>query len=178
MQGVIFILTTTLILSFATTYGQDKTKLINEIRKEFKVINSDTTFRKIVLENEEFLEHMPDGGGQLTGFYKAGQLKKIVSWIGISRGNDISEFYFKNEKLIFVYEQFNSFVYDKKKQIFRLDTTQKTFEGHYYFYNNKLIDHITAGYNRFENMRIDAEKTLLKEADDYKRLLEQRIKNK
>jgi hypothetical protein len=170
-------LTTILTLSFVTTCGQDKAKLINDSRKEFKVINSDTTLKKVILENEEFLGHMTDGGGQLTGFYKAGQLKKIVSWVGLSNGNEVFEFYFKDNKLVFVYEQFNSFVYDQKKQAFRLDTTERTFEGRYYFADNKLIEQITTGHNRFEDDSIDPQRTLLRDATENKELLTRKIKN-
>jgi hypothetical protein len=177
MRLTTFIIAIILTLSFSTSFGQDKTKLIHEIRTEFNTINNDTTLKKVVLNNENFLQHATDGGGQLTGFYKAGQLKKIVSWIGLSNGNETFEFYFKNKKLIFVYEQFNSFVYSDKEQTFRFDTTETTFVGSYYFYDNKLIDQITTGHNRFEDDHIDAEKTLLTEAKENKKLLECKIKN-
>jgi hypothetical protein len=171
MRFTAFILTVGLTLSFTISFGQEKTKLVNEIRKEVKAIDSDTTQKKVVLNNEEFLEHATDGGGQLAGFYKAGQLRKIVRWVGLSNGNEIVDFYFKSNKLIFVHDQFNSFVYDRDKQTVRFDTTEKTFDGRYYFYNNKLIDQISTGHNRFEDDSIDAEKTWLAEANDNKKLL-------
>lgn len=177
MRPATFIFTSILTLSLITTFGQDTTKLINEIRKEFKTINNDATLKKVALNNEDFLEHTMDGGAQLTGFYKAGQLKKIVRWFGLSNGNEIFEYYFKNQQLIFVYAQFNSFVYDKE-QIIRFDTTEKTFVRRYYFYDNKLIDKITTGHNRFEDDTIDAEKTLLTEANDNKKLLERNTKGR
>ena len=168
------ILTIILTLSFTISFGQEKAKLVNEIHKEIKAINSDTTQKKVVLNNEEFLEHATDGGGQLAGFYKAGQLKKIVRWVRLSNGNEIFDFYFKDNKLIFIHNQFNSFVYDDKKQTVRFDTTEKTFDVRYYFYNNKLIDQISTGHNRFEDDNIDTEETLLTEANDNKKLLERR----
>lgn len=168
---ITFIISSLLTFCFIPTFAQDKTKLIEQIEKEFKAINSDTTLKKVVLNNEEFLDQMTDGGGQLTGLYKAGQIKKIVRWIGLSNGNEIFEFYFENNKLIFVHEQFNSFLYDEKKQAFLFDTTEKTFDGRYYFVDNKLIDYITTGHNRFEDDSIDPEKTLLNEAMDNKKLL-------
>ena len=177
MRAIIFILITILTFCFHTALGQDKAKLVSDIRKEFKIINSDTTLKKVVLNNEEFLDHMPDGGGQLTGFYKEGQLRKIVSWIGLSNGNEIFEFYFNNNKLIFVYEQFNSFIYDSKQETLRLDTTERTFEGRYYFNNDKLIDQITTGHNRFENDDIDPQKKLLIQAAENKKLLVSKTKN-
>jgi hypothetical protein len=177
MRTAISILTTTLTVSFLTALGQDKARIISDIRKEFKIINNETTLKKVVLNDEEFLDHTTDGGGQLTGFYKEGQLRKIVSWIGLSNGNEIFEFYFTNSKLIFVYEQFNSFIYDPKQETLRLDTTERTFEGRYYFNNDKLIDQITTGHNRFENDDIDPQKTLLIQAAENKKLLASKTKN-
>jgi len=166
-----------LLFSFLCTAAQEKSKLIDQIRKEFKSINSDSTLKKVTLNNEEFLDQVPDGGGQLTGFYKAGQIRKIVRWLGLSNGNEIFEFYFKNDQLIFVYEEFHSFVYDDKKQVLRFDTTEKSFMGRYYFSDNKLIDFETTGHNRFEDDSIDPEKTLLTEASDNKKILARKKSN-
>ena len=176
MRHTAFILSTILTFSLTITFAQDKSKLIKEIREEIKSINTDTTAKKIVMDNEEFLKHVTDGGGQLTGFYKTGQLKKIVSWVGLSNGNEIFEFYFRDENVIFIHEQFNSFIYDDKKQTVRFDTTEKTFDGYYYFYNNKLINQVSTGHNRFEDDNIDAEKTLLMEAYDNKKMLDSKQK--
>lgn len=174
MKTIAFILTTLLVLNFAFVFGQDKVEIINQIRKEYKIINHDTALKKVILKNESFVKPMTDGGGELAGYYKVGQLKKMVSWIGLSYGNRIFEYYFKNNKLIFIYEQCNSFVFDKEYQQFRLDTTEVAFEGRYYFHDNKLIDQITTGHKRFEDDSIDAEKTLLKEADDNRKLMDRK----
>ena len=142
------------------------TKEIEEIRSEFKLINSDSTYKKVELDNDYFIDEgrITDGGCSLTGYCKKGIIRKIVSWVGLSCGNEIIEFYYKNNKLIFVYEEFHSFVYDKGSGEFRQDTTEKTFIGRYYFKNAKLIDYITTGHNRFEDDTLDPEKTLLNES--------------
>jgi hypothetical protein len=178
MRAVIrFILSSLLTSCFVSTFAQDTAKLIAGIRKEFKIINADSTLEKVTLTGEEFLDHAPDGGGELTGFYKAGQIRKIVRWLGLSNGNEILEFYFKNSQLIFVYEEFLSFVYDDKKQTLRFDTTEKSFTGRYYFSKTKLVDYVTTGHNRFENDAIDPEKTLLTEANDNKKILDRKKSN-
>jgi hypothetical protein len=176
MRTTLLMLATTLTFALAPAYAQDKATLINAIRKEFNAINHDTTLKKVVLENEEFLPDMTDGGGQLSGFYQAGQIRKIVSWVGRSNGNEVCEFYFQDGKLIFVYAQFNAFVYDEKQQALRLDATEKTFEGRYYFHDGKLIEQTITGRNWFEDG--DVEKMLLTRADDNKKLLKQKAKNK
>ena len=177
MRILTFILTSILTLFFFYAPGQEKSKFLNDIRKEFKSINNDSSLIKVVLNNEEFLDHATDGGGQLTGFYQGGQLRKIVRWTGLSNGNEITEFYFSNNKLIFVYEQFNAFIYDQEKEILRSDTTERTFEGRYYFKDKKLIDQITTGHNRFEDDSIAPEKILLTQADENKKLLTRKSKN-
>src|SRR6187399_2214269 len=100
---------------FIVSFAQTKDEQIKLIRKKFEIINKDSTLRKVVLENEDFLSNMTDGGGKLTGFYKDKEIKKIYEWIGLSNGISIKEFYFDKERLIFVYEKFDSFVFDDKK---------------------------------------------------------------
>ncbi|GAA3916548.1 hypothetical protein GCM10022209_06610 [Chitinophaga oryziterrae] len=132
------------------SFAQSKADIIKSIKKEFKDINDDNSFKKVVLENEEFMEHMTDRGGSLTGYYKDEKLCKIVEWIGISNGIYISEYYFKEEQLIFVYKAFKAVVYDIKKGEVDYDQTGVKFEGRYYFNDKTLIDSITTGTNPFK----------------------------
>jgi len=99
--------------------------------------------RKVTLENEEFLTNMTDGGGELTGFYKNKEVKKIYEWIGLSNGISVKEFYFDKGQLIFVYEKFDSFVFDAQKNEFDFTKTKTIFEGRYYFSNKKLFNRST-----------------------------------
>ncbi len=131
--------------------------------------------KKVTLENEEFLEKITDGGGALTGFYKAEKIKKIHQWLGLSSGIEIKEYYFKDDQLIFVYEKFKSFVYDKKKDQFDFTKTETTFEGRYYFNKKRLINYVTTGHNRFEDDKINPEITLITEAKYQLKLLNTRI---
>jgi hypothetical protein len=157
--------------SFINVSAQSRDNIIKSIRQEFQTINKDTSYTTVVLENEEFLDQMPDGGGMLTGYYKNGEIRKIVKWIGISYGVEIMEYYFKEGQLIFVFEQFKSFVYDEKNNELDLTKTEVSFEGRYYFNKKKLIDYVTTGHNRFEDDAIDPEKTLLEEANADKEML-------
>src|SRR6186997_488445 len=136
-----FLGTVILIGSFAQT----KDEQIKLIRKKFEAINKDTTLRMVTLENEAFLSNMTDGGGKLTGFYKNKEIKKIYEWIGLSNGISIKEFYFDKGQLIFVYEKFDSFVFDDKKEEFDLAKTKTVFEGRYYFRNKKIFSESIKG---------------------------------
>ena len=130
---------------FVISFAQTKDEQIKLIRKKFEIINTDTTLRKVTLENEEFLTNMTDAGGELTGFYKNKEIKKIYEWIGLSNGISIREFYFDKGQLIFVYEKFDSFVFDDKKNEFDFTKTKTIFEGRYYFSNKKLFSRSTKG---------------------------------
>ena len=140
-KHIFFLLLATLFL--IVSFAQTKDEKIKLIRKKFEAINKDTTLRRVTLENEEFLVNIPDGGGELTGFYKGKEIKKIYEWIGLSNGIRIKEFYFDKGQLIFVYEKFDSFVFDAQKNEFDFTKTKTIFEGRYYFSNKKLFNRST-----------------------------------
>jgi len=125
--------------------GQTKEAIIKNIREEFLRINTDKKLKKTKLEAEEFLENIPDGGGELTGFKRNDSIVKITEWIGISYGNRTREFYFRNQKLIFVYEKFDAFVSDSKTGELDKSKTKAAFEGRYYFNNENLIEEKLSG---------------------------------
>lgn len=154
--------------------AQSKATQKEAIRQEFKLINSDPALKKLTLKNEAFLEQMTDGGGELTGFYKNGQLVKIVAWIELSDGNKVVEYYFKNGALIFVYGQFNTWVYNAKRDEFDHSKTKILFEGRYYFHQQKLLEQITQGYMHADDEPFYKEQNLLTTASQYTRLLEQK----
>ena len=114
---------------------------------------------------------MTDGGGELTGFYENKEIKKIYEWIGLSNGISIKEFYFDKGQLIFVYEKFNSFVFDDKKDEFDLTKIKTIFEGRYYFNNEKLFSKSTKGNKALAAQGESSGKSLLESADDNMRLL-------
>lgn len=151
--------------------GQAGGDRVKTIREEFQAINGDTALKKVTLEGDAFLDHTPDGGAALTGYYKEGQIKKIHQWIGLSHGIEVVEFYFKGGRLIFVYEQFRSFAYDPQKETLDLTRTETTFEGRYYFHNQKLFHYTTTGHNRFGDDGINPEQTLLSAAKGHRKLL-------
>jgi hypothetical protein len=159
------------ILFIAVSLAQTRDEQIKLIRKKFEIINKDTGLKKVVLENEEFLKNMADGGGELTGFYKNKEIKKIYEWIGLSNGISIKEFYFDKGQLIFVYEKFDSFVFDDKKNEFDLTKTKTVFEGRYYFSNKKLFSNSIKGNKHLAGRQVSTEKGLLESADDNMRLL-------
>ena len=166
------------VLLFAfnlATLAQTNSAHIKSIKKEFQAINSDTTLKKVVLENEDFLgENLGDGGGKLVGFFKNHTVRKIYQWLGLSNGIEIKEYYFKDGQLVFVYEVFKSFEYDQTRNQMDYNKISTTFEGRYYFKNGKLIDEIVKGHNRHDELS-SPEGILIEEAFNNLKLLRRKI---
>src|SRR5437762_989578 len=156
-----------LIVSCLSSYGQTTDVIIKKTRSDFKMINSDTTLKKITLEDEEFSEHATDGGGELTGYFRNNSLLKIVEWIGLSYGNRTREFYLKNNNLFFVFEKFEAFLEtDSGLDHLKVKTI---FAGRYYFNNGKLISEKTSGENKLADKT--SAQDLLDQTKDYIKLL-------
>jgi hypothetical protein len=152
MKSIFVILLTTILTnSVFISSAQNKAAIISFIKKEFRLINADSSYKVKVLDNEETMHEGSDGGSQLTGYYKNGKIRKIVDWVGISYGVHITEYYFKNEELIFIYKTFNAFALDNKTQSLLYDSLAKTFEGRYYFYKNNKISFSEKGTDPFRD---------------------------
>jgi len=156
-------------ISIFSAEAQSKQDLIKTIRQEFQKINSDTGLKKTILEDEEFLDNISDGGAELTGYSRKGSIVKIVEWIGLSYGNRTREFYFKDHKLFFVFEKFDSFI-DEKSGELDISKPKKVFEGRYYFNNEKLIEEKLSGKKPLADDKISAAE-LLSDAKENAKLL-------
>ncbi len=163
-----------LLPSFAL--AQTKETQIKVIRQAFQQINSDPNLKKVVLDSEAFMEQTTDGGGELTGFYKDGQLVKIIEWIGLSDGNRVVEFYLKDGELFFVYGQFKAWVYNANRDEFDHSKTRTIFEGRYYFNRQKIIEKKLNGSMRADDDSFYSEGNLLKTANHYIQLLSRKSK--
>ncbi|WP_109851014.1 hypothetical protein [Aquimarina sp. AU58] len=137
--------------------SQNTDEQILKIREEFQRINSNHQLEKIDVYNEEFMEYTTNGGGQLTGYFENGQLVKYVESIGVSYGSIVIEYYLKEGKLFFAYEQENKFksVYDSSGEWMSFDTSlppETIFEGRYYFNHSKLIKELKKGERLFNRI--------------------------
>ena len=137
-------LTTVAVMFFIPAMGQGIDDKIQIIKKRFTSINTDNAYSIVTLDNEEFLEQMTDGGGQLKGYLKGGGFSKIYENIGLSYCIQIREYYFWDNKLIFVFEKEDDFALDSLGTIDHTKT-KAAFEGRYYFDNGKLISTKTKG---------------------------------
>lgn len=161
------------IISNTDISGQSISEKYPKIIEQVNLINNDSIYEKVTLNNEEFLNHMTDGGGELVGYFKNGLIQKITATVGLSYGIVTYNYYFNDENLIYVYETRDGFIYNEDLNKFDYAKTERNFAGQYFFKNDKLIDLETLGHNRFEDTEIDIEKTLLSEIGEYSKLVKQ-----
>lgn len=139
-----------IFLSFLSIcYSQPNDTKIENIRQLFIDINNDKSFHIVKLENDEFLEEMPDGGGSLTGYFKGDTIYKMALWIGLSFGIRQYEYYFKNEQPFFIYETEDDFLINSSGE---MDQTKlkRGFEGRYYLDGRRVLEIKNHGEKRFE----------------------------
>ena len=154
--------------------AQTKQEEIQAIRVSYNQINEERHFTTKKLENEEYLDHMPDGGGELTGYYKGDTLYKITDWIGISSGVIKDEYYFDKGRLIFFYEVQSRFGFNDTLQERDYSKQKVVFERRYYIHNGILIHSVKSGksFETSSNLSNAAmQKELLDEAKQYSSLL-------
>ena len=160
------------------SFGQGIMEKYPKIEERKERINKNDSLKTITLENEEFLEQMTDGGGELIGYYDQNKkIKKIKLTIYESTGIRNFTFYLENENPILIEEKFKQFHYDEKSNSFDQTKFDGGFNGTYLFENNKLLDWITLGHNRFEDEEIEIEKTFNNELNSYLKLIKKRIAN-
>jgi hypothetical protein len=162
------------IFSYSSLLAQDISEKYPELIQKVKKINKDTSLEKVVLTNEEFMPQMTDGGGELIGYFKKGEIQKISREIVLSYGIETYDYYFDNRQLVFIYEVLDGFLIDSTQKMDH-SKTEINFIGRYYFKKKKLIDSETTGHNRFDNEENDTETILLKEThENLNKLLQKR----
>lgn len=165
-----FTLTLLLLCSFA--FAQQANTVINNTRKIIEQINKDSGYTIRKLENEEFLEHMTDEGGQLTGYFKNGNLVKIIEWVGLSSCINITEYYLQDNQLIFTCTKGSEYSYSDSLETFDRNKLNTTMECRLYFNHNKIIKQVLRGYTRCSGQpTIAFAKNYLDECSRYKKLL-------
>ncbi|WMI68179.1 hypothetical protein [Mangrovimonas sp. YM274] len=125
--------------------AQINDSIVAEIKKSYSEIrnNINSYDSKLINESEETIE-----SGQVTGYYKNGELK-YIQVIGLGETGKIqTEYYFKNEKLIFVFDQnfsYNRPIYWDKKtaeengddEVF--DSKKTTVIKDWYYFNDEKL---------------------------------------
>jgi hypothetical protein len=143
------IITTLLsIIIVNVCYSQTLTKKSAIIRAEVQKINNGSGYKIKTLSNEEFLEEMTDGGGELQAFYRNGELVKIVEKIYLSSCIRLTEYYLKKSELIFAYTQGKEWYYNEQLNKFDSKIITLKMKCRFYYENSKLINSIFKGQTR------------------------------
>jgi len=147
------LLTNCLILMMFAAVAQNKER-INDIEQKCKIINLAPAYQIKTLEGADFLDsafiNQPNEGyGKLTGYFRNDTLFKIREFYGIKKLEiiGITEYYYWENKLIFVHETENSgpdVLMDSSGTIdYRVKVPE--FEGLYYFFSDMLIYKLVEG---------------------------------
>ena len=136
---------------------EDKSYSLFKIKKLYQQINGYKNYKTVTLDDAEtFLGYGTDNGGTLTGYYKEDSLKKVIEWVGLSNKVIQNEYYFDNDKLIFVYSSESRYRFNDSTQSFDYTKLDNVFKGRYYFDNGKLIDTILIDKEHIVNKKQDA----------------------
>jgi hypothetical protein len=157
MRTTLFILS---VFFSVTLFGQTNDR-VGSIRKTVDQINTDTAYKKKILVNEQWMEQMTDEGGALTGYFKNGQLLKIIEYVGLSSCTSIYEYYLQDTTLIFVYGQEKVFKYNESLNTFDPNIQTVAMECRFYFDKGKLIKSKVSGQPRCSDIPTDADSTNL-----------------
>jgi hypothetical protein len=134
------------LLTLSTSYGQgnkEKNNTLFKIKTVYKQITAYKKYNTVIIDNsEDFLGHITDNGGNLTGYFKKDSLKKIVEWVGLSNKVIQNEYYFNNNKLVFVYSTESRYQFNDRTQSFDYSKLSTIFKRRYYFDKDKLINTI------------------------------------
>ncbi|MES2567898.1 MAG: hypothetical protein V4565_13580 [Bacteroidota bacterium] len=134
------------------TYAQRSNIQLESILMAHK-IGTDTSLKKIILTNEQFLKEYTDGGGELIGYYKSKNIERILMKIYVSNGIETINYYFKNENLFFVLETFSTFKWDEKQEKFNRDETTNSYDNRYCIKNDELVCQTMTKSNRYGNVK-------------------------
>lgn len=148
-----------ILISITKNVSSQTDPRVLEIREKFKKINDSKNYRVISLNNQEFMEDITDGGGELTAYMRNDSIFRINVWIGLSNRNLIYELYYWGNELVFVYEIEDShkIIYEDGEFIgFDHFNTQVTLEGRYYFNKNKMFKKIIKGEYLMDEIQPDS----------------------
>ncbi len=165
----------TIILCLALSFqlfAQTKEAKIKEIKQIVQSISKSKNLQKLLLRGDEFVKDAsPDGGAELTGYFKKGELVKMIESIGLSNGINNTEYYFKDNQLIFVYDVGKEFTINQKTFSIDYNKLHTTYKRRYYFDKDQLINSIIEGQNFNDSDGTNITNDLVKSANRYQTLL-------
>ena len=140
MKKIILFLST--VFLGGNLFSQTLEQNIQEIRTQFKWINSQRDFQKVVFENEEFTDQLSSEGCELVVYYKNGNLYKMIETDAASVNLYTTEYYFKNNQLIFVFRKEDEFTRIPGEGVV---DTETIYEERTYYKDGNIIRHLEKG---------------------------------
>ena len=133
------------ILAFAlSSFGQEVSygdiKVRDEIKKKTSAIYDNKDKTHFLLTKKSF-GTKSKCGTEITAYSKDSKFNRIVSKSCTKQGRIATEFYFENEKPIFVYQVFEFYNERAKSDAWKNFKGLASWESRYYFVNNKLKFH-------------------------------------
>jgi hypothetical protein len=150
--------------------AQEIVDLKNNINNTVTKINKEKNTVTKYVTNVQYIK-LNNNAGTVKGVFKNKECIKIIRVIGTEYNYIIDEYFLKNEKLIYVSETQNNFEYNDTLATYDYEKIGLHFSGSYWFNDNKEIDEISTGHNRFEGDEADAEKDFLADVKKYLALL-------
>lgn len=148
--GLIIIIFLAIGFIYLQTNKKNNSSDIVSIKEKINVIDLVKDYEIRTLNNAQFEDGpMPDGGGQLVGYFKNGNLSKIIEKLGLSHGVKTYVYYLIDDKLIFVHEKDEGFPYTEDSGSFDYTKLESVFDGYYYFKDEVLIHTQFIGEKRF-----------------------------
>ena len=139
----------TLVFSTLTglLFGQSG-ETIQQIRNTVEQINMDTSYTVKTLNNKEFLGEAPNKSGQLIGYFKGGNLVKVLEKIEQNGCTQNYEYYYHEKLLIFVSGGEHVFAFNDSTQTFDKTKEVPGWGCSYYLFKGSLIKTIKLGHSR------------------------------
>jgi len=158
-------------------------EIIKDIQEKFSAINNTKSYKEVT---KDLMDRSTEGG-ELVGYFKGDELRKITAFLYGEMGKLVEEYYFWEGNLIFVFQQYEAYLspigtdllINFKNPID--DRIGRIEEYRLYFKDNKLIRRIKKlidgqGSQEEEMQKDDpvyqkAEDHFIKEAQDFIKIL-------
>ncbi|MGO4291322.1 hypothetical protein [Chitinophaga sp. RAB17] len=170
MKYCFFLLLILWLLNPYDARSQPENKKTAAINKICRQIDADKSLKKVVAKADISHLYVHGSNRQLTGFYRDSTLIKMTLQGQDDEGKELFVYYYKNNALICVYNEFSGPHFNSTGQ--RVPHTyESNFQGWYYFRQGAWVYEESTGHNRFEDDELDATEILQKEAAECRRIL-------
>jgi hypothetical protein len=143
------------------------------IREIVAAADAEQSYQVKTLDNDYFVAHneVTDGGQELTGYFKNGQIQKIAYSIGLSLGLQKYLYYFDRGELVYVSAEEDD--YPATNEGLDYEKTELAFSAEYFFLNGKLLGTNSKGTGRYLSVSTtNAGDALMARADELHKLLQ------